>query len=194
MDKLPWIIQYKSNQLRIDESGLIMLMKKSLFLTELEKFLMELRNSTDMFENGMIYTSRPTESFEKCKESQQKREDNRSRRKNWIMLKTANEIEKALSSNNKDIVINGIMAMVFNLDDVNWISNHLIELSKHNNLEISSLALTCFGHLARLHGNVGNLECVSNLLKNMSKNVSLGGAAEDAMDDIETFMKINLRK
>ena len=29
------------------------------------------------------------------------------------MLKTANEIEKALSSNNKDIVINGIMAMVF---------------------------------------------------------------------------------
>lgn len=31
-----------------------MLMKKSLFLTALEKFLMELRNSTDMFENGMI--------------------------------------------------------------------------------------------------------------------------------------------
>lgn len=55
MDKLPWIIQYKSNQPRIDESGLIMLMKKSLFLTALEKFLMELRNSTDMFENGMIY-------------------------------------------------------------------------------------------------------------------------------------------
>ena len=55
MDKLPWIIQYKSNQLRIDESGLIVLMEKSLFLTALEKFLMELRNSTDMFENGMIY-------------------------------------------------------------------------------------------------------------------------------------------
>ncbi len=55
MDKLPWIIQYKSNQLRIDESGLIMLMEKSLFLIVLEKFLMELRNSTDMFENGMIY-------------------------------------------------------------------------------------------------------------------------------------------
>ncbi len=110
------------------------------------------------------------------------------------MLKTVNEIEKALSSNNKDIVINGIMAMVFNLDDVNWISNHLIELSKHNNLEISSLALTCFGHLARLHGNVGNLKRVSKLLKNMSKNVLLSGAAEDAMDDIETFMKINLRK
>gem|GEM_PF-6545373 len=32
-----------------------MLMGKSLFLTALEKFLMELRNSTDMFENGMIY-------------------------------------------------------------------------------------------------------------------------------------------
>ena len=55
MDKLPWIIQYKSNQLRIDESGLIMLMEKSLFLIVLEKFLMELRNSADMFENGMIY-------------------------------------------------------------------------------------------------------------------------------------------
>ena len=52
MDKLPWIIQYKSNQLRIDESGLIVLMEKSLFLTALEKFLMELRNSTDMFEKG----------------------------------------------------------------------------------------------------------------------------------------------
>lgn len=35
--------------------GLIVLMEKSLFLTALEKFLMELRNSTDMFENGMIY-------------------------------------------------------------------------------------------------------------------------------------------
>lgn len=110
------------------------------------------------------------------------------------MLKTANEVEKALSSDNKDIVINGIMYMIFNMNDVNWISNHLIRLSKHNNLEISSLALTCFGHLTRLHGSVGNLKCVSELLKNMSKDVSLGGAAEDAMDDIETFMKVNLRK
>ena len=49
------ISDFDSNQLRIDESGLIMLMEKSLFLTALEKFLMELRNSTDMFENGMIY-------------------------------------------------------------------------------------------------------------------------------------------
>ena len=110
------------------------------------------------------------------------------------MLKTANEIDTPSSSTTTASAIHGSLAMVLKLDDVNWISNHLIELSKHNNLEISSLALTCFGHLARLHGNVGNLECVSNLLKNMSKNVSLSGAAEDAMDDIETFMKINLRK
>ena len=61
---------------------------------------------------------------------------------------------------------------------------------------MSSLAITCFGHLARLHQQVGDTSRIFQLLrdKHRSPVPDIRGAAEDAMDDISVFMGIDLRK
>ncbi|MFJ6560888.1 hypothetical protein ACIQMV_13570 [Streptomyces sp. NPDC091412] len=51
--------------------------------------------------------------------------------------------------------------------------------------QVTALAVTCVGHVARLHGAIGPdlLERVRDLLQ----DPVLGGRAEDAMDDIASF-------
>lgn len=99
------------------------------------------------------------------------------------------KIERQLAAGDKDTVINGIMAMVFKGADVPWVSAQLLRLAAHENLEVAALALTCFGHLARLHRNVGDVERVAALLRaRAAENSPLAGAAADALDDMEIFM------
>lgn len=101
-------------------------------------------------------------------------------------------LERQLAAGDKDTVINGIMAMVFN---VPWVSTQLRRLlAEHENLEVAGLALTCFGHLARLHGDVGELAPVKTLLRAKAATPSpLAGVANDALDDLEIFMGLNWR-
>lgn len=103
-------------------------------------------------------------------------------------------LERQLAARDKDTVISGIMVMVFNVADVPWVSTQLRRLAEHENLEVASLALTCFGHLARLHGDVGELAPEKTLLRAKAAAPSpLAGAANDALDDLEIFMGLNWR-
>ncbi len=101
-----------------------------------------------------------------------------------------------LLSADRDTVIDGLMEMVFAVGDVTWVSERLCEQADSADTGVSSLAITCFGHLARLHQRVGDTSCIFQLLrdKHRSPVPDIRGAAEDAMDDISVFMGIDLRK
>ena len=60
-----------------------------------------------------------------------------------------------LLSADRDTVIDGLMEMVFAVGDVTWVSERLCEQADSADTGVSSLAITCFGHLARLHQQVG---------------------------------------
>lgn len=101
-----------------------------------------------------------------------------------------NKMEKVFASNNKQAIIGSIMEMVFNAEksEVSWISEKLVELSKDQDTDISGLALTCFGHLARLYSSVGNYDKVIALLHSKQNIPELQGRAEDALEDISLFL------
>lgn len=103
------------------------------------------------------------------------------------------QIEKVISSDNKQSVIDGILGMVFSsvADEVPWISEKLMELSKNKDLDIAGLSLTCFGHLARLHSNIGDYDKVISLLRSKQDDPDLQGRAEDALEDISLFLSGN---
>mgnify|MGYP001677650274 CR=1 FL=1 len=60
-----------------------------------------------------------------------------------------------LLSADRDTVIDGLMEMVFAVGDVTWVSERLCEQADSADTGVSSLAITCFGHLARLHTSTG---------------------------------------
>lgn len=99
------------------------------------------------------------------------------------------QIEKAIFSDSKQDAVNGILEMVFHSEasEVPWISEKLMELSKNKDLDIAGLSLTCFGHLARLHSDVGDYEKVIALLSSKQNNPELQSRAEDALEDISLF-------
>lgn len=103
------------------------------------------------------------------------------------------QIEKGISSDNKQSVIDDILGMVFSsvADEVPWISEKLMELSKNKDLDIAGLSLTCFGHLARLHSNIGDYDKVISLLRSKQDDPDLQGRAEDALEDISLFLSGN---
>lgn len=85
-----------------------------------------------------------------------------------------------LLSADRDTVIDGLMEMVFAVGDVTWVSERLCEQADSANTEVSSLAITCFGHLARLHQQVGDTSRIFQLLrdKHRSPVPDIRGAAE----------------
>ncbi|MFD9003776.1 hypothetical protein ACFV0T_22915 [Streptomyces sp. NPDC059582] len=51
--------------------------------------------------------------------------------------------------------------------------------------QVTALAVTCAGHVARLHGHIGP-RLVARV-RELLRDPLLGGRAEDAMDDIGAF-------
>ncbi|HFA3219164.1 TPA: hypothetical protein WLR35_002004 [Neisseria gonorrhoeae] len=106
------------------------------------------------------------------------------------MMADKEQVEKMIYSENKDCVIDGMLGMTFSSeeDEIPWISEKLTELSKHKDLDIARLSLTCFGHLARMHENIGDCDKVIALLCSKQGNPDFQGFAEDALDDISFFI------
>ncbi|EOC54997.1 hypothetical protein NM2008223_0222 [Neisseria meningitidis 2008223] len=100
------------------------------------------------------------------------------------------QVEKMIYSENKQSVIDGMLGMTFSSeeDEIPWISEKLTELSKHKDLNIARLSLTCFGHLARMHENIGDCDKVIALLLSKQGDPDFQGFAEDALDEISLFI------
>jgi hypothetical protein len=62
-----------------------------------------------------------------------------------------------------------------------------LQLLKHDDRQVSSLAATCLGHLARVHRQLDEARVVEALRRNRSVP-HMSGTVTDAMDDIETFL------
>ncbi|HEZ0676038.1 TPA: hypothetical protein ACLAV0_001344 [Neisseria meningitidis] len=100
------------------------------------------------------------------------------------------QVEKMIYSENKQSVIDGMLGMTFSSeeDEIPWISEKLTELSKHKDLDIARLSLTCFGHLVRMHENIGDCDKVIALLLSKQGDPDFQGFAEDALDEISLFI------
>ena len=99
------------------------------------------------------------------------------------------ELESLLKSDNEQELIEALMYAVFNIDEPRWIQEKCHELIySDKSLNIKGLAITCLGHVARIHGTIDKNITIPLLIK-LSKDQNLSGRVSDALDDIEQFVK-----
>lgn len=99
------------------------------------------------------------------------------------------ELEVLLKSTDSNVVIDALMYLCFNINDPDWIQDKCIDAIENGmNEDIRGLGITCVGHVARMYAKI-DTEKVIPVLESKLKDGSLSGRAQDALDDIDTFVK-----
>lgn len=99
------------------------------------------------------------------------------------------ELETLLTSSDSNVVIDALMYLCFNINDPDWIQDKCIEaIENGSNDDIRGLGITCIGHVARMYAKIDK-EKVMPVLERKLHDESLSGRAQDALDDIDVFVK-----
>ena len=79
-----------------------------------------------------------------------------------------------------------LVALALSGQDAAEVLRVCVSLSAHSSLEVRGVVASCFGHLARLHGDV-DLTLASPALERIATDARLKGRVDDAWEDIRRF-------
>lgn len=96
--------------------------------------------------------------------------------------------ENVFNSKNSKEICDALIRITYYDHDYKWVQSKCIRFLDSNDLNVKRLAIICLGHLARIHKQLDK-EAVIPLLKKLQNDPNVGGAAEDALDDIESFLQ-----
>lgn len=100
---------------------------------------------------------------------------------------TREDAEMAFSSGVSERICDALVRVTFNESDWQWVQEKCLYFISSSYPEVRGIAVTCLGHLARIHRKL-DLKKVLPLLKNLRNDAEVSGRVEDAFDDIETFV------
>lgn len=98
------------------------------------------------------------------------------------------ELDLLLAAGNVAEAASALLYLCFNVDNAQWLQSKCLELLSHENEDISGLAITCLGHVARMHSTIDR-DKVLPILREKIKDTRLSGRVQDALDDIAMFAK-----
>lgn len=103
-------------------------------------------------------------------------------------MDSKSNLEAQLKSNDLAKISEALLYIAHNINDVEWAEKKVMEMANDSNEDISGLALSCLGHIARINGRISK-EIVIPFLKEKMNNTNkiLASRAEDALDDINMF-------
>jgi len=109
----------------------------------------------------------------------------------WITMSkehSKKELEIMLQSDRSDVVIDALLYLCFNINDPEWIQLQCIQaIEGAGNDDIKGLAITCIGHVARIHSEIDRPLAIP-ILRNILTDDTLSGRAQDALDDIDMYV------
>jgi hypothetical protein len=98
------------------------------------------------------------------------------------------ELEIMLQSDRSDVVIDALLYLCFNINDPEWIQLQCIQaIEGAGNDDIKGLAITCIGHVARIHSEIDR-PLVIPILRSILTDDTLSGRAQDALDDTDMYV------
>jgi hypothetical protein len=100
-------------------------------------------------------------------------------------LASREDLESAVATGDPT-AISRTMVGIIEDDDVDWLTHTLLDLSGHGSIEVRATAITCLGHVARIHGRIDS-DRVLPRLRDLRSDPLLRGRVDDAIDDIEHF-------
>lgn len=92
----------------------------------------------------------------------------------------------ALESGDSSQICNALVSIACCENDWRWAQDKCLAFLVSSSPEISGLAATCLGHIARVHKTLDKEHVVAALRKQL-KNPDIAGQVEDALEDIGLF-------
>lgn len=97
------------------------------------------------------------------------------------------DAEAAFSSGVSERICDALVRVTLSESDWRWVQEKCLHFINSSYPDVRGLAITCLGHLARIHKQL-DLRKVLPLLENLRNDADVSGRVEDAFDDIETFV------
>lgn len=83
-------------------------------------------------------------------------------------------------------ICRALVSVAFHERDWQWAQEQCLRFLAHDEAEISGLAATCLGHIARIHGILDKEQVVTALRQRLG-DPRITGQIDDALDDIAMF-------
>jgi hypothetical protein len=94
------------------------------------------------------------------------------------------EFKTALDTGDGLTIAKALVGLAFHSPDWQWVQDTCLALLDHDDLGVRAAAITCLGHLARIHHQLDTSRVLPRLLV-LVDDPDLGGRVEDALDDIQ---------
>lgn len=101
---------------------------------------------------------------------------------------TRTDAEAGLTSGIPDKICDALIRITYHDPDWRWVQDVCLQLASHSDPQVSGLAVTCLGHLARIHG-VLDMEKVLPTLSRLLDEPKISGRVADALDDINMYLE-----
>lgn len=95
-----------------------------------------------------------------------------------------------IKSDETDRMAEALLSLAFYDEDWMFVENLCIEYSSHKDSKVRGIAILCFGHLARIHGQL-HIEKVIPIINKalVDEDDFIRGHAYDANDDVNMYLK-----
>ena len=93
---------------------------------------------------------------------------------------------KAFASGESEQICKALVAVTIHDNDWRWVQEKCLEFLTSDDVDVSGLAATCLGHIARIHRTLDKARVIAALTNHL-KDSRIAGRIEDALDDIEMF-------
>ena len=95
------------------------------------------------------------------------------------------EAEQVFASNDSYAIESALVNIAFHDDDWHWVQDKCLGFTSHPEPPVRQVAITCLGHVARIHGKL-DLAVVLPVLKKLSRDPDVD--TEDTLNDIRMFL------
>jgi hypothetical protein len=100
---------------------------------------------------------------------------------------TREAAEEAFASGDRWRVCEALVDVAFFDPNWQWVESVCVRLSDASAVEVRAIALTCLGHLARIHRQL-DLDLAAPVIRRGLADAQLAGQAQDALDDLIVFL------
>lgn len=98
------------------------------------------------------------------------------------------EAEKLIASGDSECINFTLVRLAYHEPDWRWVEGLCLKLSTHEDWRVRAICATCFGHLARIHGELDTMQ-VMPVLRRLLDDALTKGYAEEAVDEIKIFLR-----
>jgi hypothetical protein len=99
-----------------------------------------------------------------------------------------NRRKKAFGRNVSDEIVRALLGVTYHDPDWEWVQDRCLDFLDSPMPDVRNTAITCLGHLARIHKKLDRPKVLAALAGKLS-DPQCSGRAEDAMEDIEMYAK-----